>query len=506
MEDARLRMECSKAEIEKKLEWQVCLTEAAENARSQAERYIKEEKCWRVELERQLETQIGLVKGAKQAQELTENELKMETNKRVGLERELDAQVRLAEKAIQAGLRSEGQLEEERHLRKQMEWVWVAAEDRAKEEYTRRLGAERQLGQQTKATEKSRIIAELRVEKETHARQIAERELAEYAEMLRASQAERDVFMRLVTEARIQVMIEVQKRTEIEERLREQDQLVSHLQARILVEQGRWNSGFSEGQPGMDVSMSSIPDGIGHPPDMDASMSSILTSDTSTSIPARTPSPPLSNNPPFVSTSAPRPQAVPPQAQTPAVSSDSASESLLNNSPRPDFRSPSPEPLPPVTNHSGNSDSACAPSPPTTPASSAPLREKLTPTLSSSRPYIPPPLPEGKNDWFELYESRWQGIRSSNSPASSLTFAHFPWPVFRFINSVDELREQEIKNFFNSKYPGALDRKWKEELRRWHTDKLAQMLGRIPPSCAAEVEEGFLRCIKVITAINAERG
>ena len=135
----------------------------------------------------------------------------------------------------------------------------------------------------------------------------------------------------------------------------------------------------------------------------------------------------------------------------------------------------------------------------------------------SPHPYIPPPQPNTIEEWFALYDCRWQEIRSlastcHSSPDScskpSLTFAHFPWPVFRFVTTLEDLDEKEIKLFFSKKYPHPrkLDRAWKEDLRRWHTDKLGLFVSRICPEWVAEVEEGFLRCIRVMTVFQSETG
>jgi hypothetical protein len=141
---------------------------------------------------------------------------------------------------------------------------------------------------------------------------------------------------------------------------------------------------------------------------------------------------------------------------------------------------------------------------------SAPLNHAPSP-----HPYIPPPQPNTLEEWFALYDSRWQEIRSlASSPPSSpdscskpsLTFAHFPWPVFRFITTLEDLDEKEINLFFTKKHPRKLDKAWKEDLRRWHTDKLGLFVSKIHPESVGEVEEGFLRCIRVMTVFQSEKG
>lgn len=127
-------------------------------------------------------------------------------------------------------------------------------------------------------------------------------------------------------------------------------------------------------------------------------------------------------------------------------------------------------------------------------------------TVPSPLPYIPPPQPTTIEEWFALYDTRWQDIRSSPEP--TLTFAHFPWPVFRFINTLDDLTDEDIKLFFSKKYPHPrkLDKAWKEDLRRWHTDKLGLFVSRIRPEWVEQVQEGFLRCIRVMTVFQSEKG
>ena len=133
-----------------------------------------------------------------------------------------------------------------------------------------------------------------------------------------------------------------------------------------------------------------------------------------------------------------------------------------------------------------------------------------TPRPPSPPPYIPPPPPRTTQGWFALYESRWQEIRSTTTTtttSSPLSFAHFPWPVFRLITSLEELDERDIKEFFTKKYSfsGKLNKSWREELRRWHTDKLNQFAMRIRPEALVEVQEGFSRCIKIMTVFQSER-
>ena len=122
--------------------------------------------------------------------------------------------------------------------------------------------------------------------------------------------------------------------------------------------------------------------------------------------------------------------------------------------------------------------------------------------------YTPPPPPRTAQGWFALYESRWEEIRSTTTTTSSpLSFAHFPWPVFRLITSLEELDEGDIKAFFTKKYSRSekLNKSWREELRRWHTDKFNLFAMRIRPEELAEVQEGFSRCIKVMTVFQSER-
>lgn len=119
-------------------------------------------------------------------------------------------------------------------------------------------------------------------------------------------------------------------------------------------------------------------------------------------------------------------------------------------------------------------------------------------------PYIPPPTPDSPADWFDLYESQWHTIRQ-HSAAGNLTFAHVPWPVFRFVRSLEELDENEVRTFFAKRYPGPLGKTWRDELRRWHTDKFMQMSDKIHKSSTLDVLEGFSRCIKVMTALQNEK-
>ena len=113
----------------------------------------------------------------------------------------------------------------------------------------------------------------------------------------------------------------------------------------------------------------------------------------------------------------------------------------------------------------------------------------------------PTPHPNPELLWFEHYETRWRELLDSNSTvAGQLRFGSFPWPVFRFVDSLDELDEGEIRTFFGLKYPGKLDKNWKTELRRWHPDKLARFSGTIHPECEKFVAEGFSRCCKVMNA------
>ena len=148
-------------------------------------------------------------------------------------------------------------------------------------------------------------------------------------------------------------------------------------------------------------------------------------------------------------------------------------------------------------------------------ASIAPETETPAPAPPRSptpdpEPYIPPPTPQTHEEWFALYDAKWVAIRQSDAIAApNLTFAHFPWPVFRFVESLDDLTEDDIKDFFKWKYAHTtgklVGKTWRDDLRRWHTDKFSQFTGKIVPQEVGEVSEGFSRCIKVMTVFQREK-
>ena len=136
------------------------------------------------------------------------------------------------------------------------------------------------------------------------------------------------------------------------------------------------------------------------------------------------------------------------------------------------------------------------------------MRDPQNVDIDVSMASIPPddpfvPLPKSDSEWCNLYESRWQELRSPNT--DELSFPSFPLPVFQLIRSLDQLAEEDVKRFFASKYPGKLDKNWKVELTRWHPDKVERLRNRIPQDCVEFVRMGFLKCTMVMIAFQEER-
>jgi hypothetical protein len=153
-----------------------------------------------------------------------------------------------------------------------------------------------------------------------------------------------------------------------------------------------------------------------------------------------------------------------------------------------------------------------------TPPNEDSMSSDLPEAASAPLPYTPHRVPTSFEEWFANYEERWGEltrlitVSPSQRPPQKLTFSHIPWPAFSLRTSLDTLSESDIREFFMVRYPRneTLDKKmWTKDLRRWHTDKVARIgnlvWGGPEGQVMEDVQEGFLRCIKVMNMLKQGR-
>ncbi|KAF9521258.1 hypothetical protein CPB83DRAFT_911795 [Crepidotus variabilis] len=139
-------------------------------------------------------------------------------------------------------------------------------------------------------------------------------------------------------------------------------------------------------------------------------------------------------------------------------------------------------------------DSRSAPTPP-------PAFPQSPPPSPTPASFEPPPVPTTLRGWFLSYEQRWEALQR-NDCRYNLTFAHIPWPVSRFVARLEDLDEEEIKAFLTKK-DQIVGIQWRDEVKRWHTDRFARVAARIHPAARNDVLTGFNRCIQIVTLLRA---
>ena len=419
----------------------------------------KEEKKKKKKRVREREERVRLDKDKRKAKEEIQRKKKNKRSHEVRMHAEKEDKARLEGEEHRTREQERlPRLEAEKFVRLEEHRARVEEETQARlREEQRRVAMEREAERHRlmrESAEVAKIAAEQRAMQEAHARQAAEQAARRaHAETQAQLQARMDEMARLHLEARVQAMMDTRRRQEIEERFKAQEErLRTHLFEYVRFQAAFESHSFQAYRVVAEEEEAKARWYFSHA-----------------------------------------------QQQNLNEGFNSYAEDIL-------MRDPSY-----MTSVNGDVSMASIPDPLSEPTP-APLNHAPSP-----HPYIPPPQPNTIEEWFALYDSRWQEIRSlASSPPSSpesrskpsLTFAHFPWPVFRFVTTLEDLNEKEIKLFFSKKYPHPrkLDRAWKEDLRRWHTDKLGLFVSRIRPEWVAEVEEGFLRCIRVMTVFQSETG
>ncbi|CAA7268407.1 unnamed protein product [Cyclocybe aegerita] len=125
--------------------------------------------------------------------------------------------------------------------------------------------------------------------------------------------------------------------------------------------------------------------------------------------------------------------------------------------------------------------SPISPPPPSTPSTSPPPYSSPT----------PPPAPSTPLEWYKHHEACYDNFRRGVVPQ---TFREVPWPVFGFVDSIDDLVKERIWEYvFNPHRPGHEKRNRRmmatHEVRKWHTDKFfPAVLAKADPALQAAIE------------------